>query len=246
METAATLIAHVDSGKVNYSQLKDYVPPASTRHWSPVSHLELVDSLKDVLAQRNIEVAREEYAVSHNGLKLFGVMDLKGELVPGVGRSIGFRHSNDKAISIQTVAGGRVFVCDNMSLCGSMTVIKRKHTWGFNLSKEINNGFGRYEADMDKFAAGITKASENLISDERAKALLAKSLFDGTITHQVFKIAYDLYFEKAPRQPESFQDCAPRTAWGLHNALTRALKLSSPNVAFNSTIELSRELGVWQ
>jgi hypothetical protein len=246
MENAATLIAHVDSGKVTYQQLKDYIPPPSTRHWKPVSHLELVDSLKEVLAQRNIEVAREEFAVSHNGLKLFGVMDFKGDLVPGVGKSMGFRHANDKSIRLQGVAGGRVFVCDNMSLAGSMTILSHKHTWGFNLVREINNGFGGYERDMDRFASGITKASETLITDERAKSILAKSLFDGTITHQIFKSAYDLFFEKAPRQPEAFQDCAPRTVFGLHNALTRALKLSSPNVAFNSTIELSRELGVWQ
>jgi hypothetical protein len=63
----------------------------------------LVDTLKN---QINSSIAREEYAVSNNGFKLFGVLDLKSELVPGVGKSMGVRHGNDKQMAIQIVAGG--------------------------------------------------------------------------------------------------------------------------------------------
>lgn len=246
MEQTAQLIAHVDSGKVSYAQLAEYVPPPSTRHWRPVAHKELVDTLKDRLEARQLEIVREEYAVSHNGLKLFGVMDLKGDLVPGVGRSIGFRHANDKQIALHTVAGGRVFVCDNMALHGSLTVLKQKHVWGFNLKNLIERGLDSYHRNSEKFADGIRRMAETVINDEKAQAILSKALFDGTITFQTFKVAYDTYFNKAPIQPDAYADSAPRSIFGLHNALTRALKLSTPNVQFNSTIELTRELGVWQ
>jgi hypothetical protein len=61
-------------------------------------------------------------------------MDLESELVPGMGKSLGFRHGNDKQMAIQIVAGGCVFVCDNMSLYGSTVVLKAKSTHGASIS----------------------------------------------------------------------------------------------------------------
>jgi len=87
---SGTLVAHCDSGKVPYEQLKDYPVPEATGRWKPIAHLELVDTLKNQI-NSNYRIVREEYAVSNNGFKLFGVLDLESELVPGVGKSIGFR-----------------------------------------------------------------------------------------------------------------------------------------------------------
>jgi hypothetical protein len=115
---SGTLIAHCDSGKIPYEKLSEYPVPEATSRWKPIAHLELVDTLKNQI-NSNYRIAPEEYAVSNNGFKLFGVLDLESELVPGVGKSIGFRHGNDKQLAIQIMAGGRVFVCDNMSLSGS-------------------------------------------------------------------------------------------------------------------------------
>ena len=138
---SGTLVAHCDSGKVPYEQLKDYPVPEATGRWKPIAHLELVDTLKRQI-NSNYRIAREEYAVSNNGFKLFGVLDLESELVPGVGKSIGFRHGNDKQLAIQIVAGGRVFVCDNMSLSGSMIVLKRKPHLGISSRAENHAPFG--------------------------------------------------------------------------------------------------------
>lgn len=68
---------------------------------------------------------------------------------------------------------------------------------------------------------------------KEAQALLAKSLYDGIITFQTFKVAYDLYFERAVTLPDQYPDCAPRTVWSLHNVPTRAFKL--PLQTFSST-----------
>lgn len=239
----ATLMAHVDSGKVTYEDLRKYPVPTATGRWRPVAHAELVDTLKEQINQ-HYRIAREEYAVSQNGAKLFGVMDLESELVPGMAKSIGFRHSNDKQIAIQIVAGGRVFVCDNMALYGNMTVLRAKHTFGFNLGDRIHTGLEKWEKDVVVLREKVQELSKREVTDREAQALLAKSLYDGIITFQTFKVAYDLFFEKAPRTPEQYPDCAPRTVWGLHNALTRALKVSTPNVQFLGTMAVSRELGL--
>jgi hypothetical protein len=147
----STLVAHLDSGKVSYEKLGQYPVPEVTGRWKPIAHLQLVDTLKNQI-NSNYRIAKEEYAVSNNGFKLFGVLDLESELVPGVGKSIDFRHGNDKQLAIQIVAGGRVFVCDNMMLHGSLVILKAKHTWGFHLEQRITLGLEKWENDIVVFA----------------------------------------------------------------------------------------------
>jgi hypothetical protein len=240
MEHKSTLIAHVDTAKVTIEQLESIVPPQSTRYWRPVAHIELVNTLKGELSSRSMPTIREDFAVSANGCKLFGTFDLDSELSPGVGVSIGFRHSNDKRIAIQIVGGGRVFVCDNLSLSGDVTVMKQKHTWGYSLKSMIQRGLDFWQRKQVNMIDGIERMQNTPLSDTSAQALLAKALYDGVTTFQTFKLAYDLYFTRAVNQPEAYADCAPRSAWGLHNAYTRALKESTPNAAFSTNIELGK------
>lgn len=244
MEVKSTLVAHVDTAKVSYDDLKAIATPNSTRYWRPVSHVELVDSLTDELLNRGFQIAKREFAVGSEGRKLFGTLDLVNQLVPGVGTALGFRHSNDKKIAIQIVGGGRVFVCDNMALSGEVTVLKQKHLWNYNLRDLIRRGMDAWQRKQSRFVNDIERMQDTPLSMQEAQALLAKTLYDGVTTFQTFKLAYDLYFERAVRSPEQYEDCAPRTAWGLHNAFTRALKESTPNAAFNTTIELSRVFGL--
>lgn len=240
-ENRARLVAHIDTAKVTYEELRSIVTPESTRYWKPVAHVELIDTMKAELNDRGLIITREEFAVGSNGTKLFGTLDIASrELVPGVGMALGFRHSNDKRIAIQIVAGARVFVCDNMALSGDVTVLKQKHTWGYSLRNLINKGLNIWQGKQVNMASSIDRMINTPLSDNEAQALLARSLYDGITTFQTFKLAYDLYFERAVRTPEQYPDCAPRSAWGLHNAYTRALKEATPNAAFNSTIELSR------
>ena len=244
MADSSSLVAHVDSGKVTFEGLKAYAPPEATPTWKPISHYELVGVLKDKLADRGYSVAREEYAVSKNGAKLFGIMDLQNELVSGVGKSIGFRHANDKSMGLDIVAGGWVFVCDNMALCGKTTVVKHKHTWGLNIGFSIHKGLVTTDEQSKHFARGIERASGSSLTPEGAGSLLASMLYRGVITHQVFQQAYELYFQRALDSDE-FPDCQPRTVWALHNAFTRVLKEASMGKRFRTTIDISKELGIW-
>ena len=240
----STLIAHKDTALVSYTDLANIATPKSTQYWRPVSHLELVDTLKGELAVRGLEVIKEQYAVGHNGMKLFGTFDLAARMLNGIGSAIGFRHSNDKSLALQTIGGARVFVCDNMAFSGEMTILKHKHTWGFNLLDLIRHGLDRWQNKEVAMVGDIQRLQSLDVTEQQAQALLGRLLYDGKVTFQAFKLAYDLFLERSQRTPEQYPDCAPRTVWGLHNALTRALKESTPNVAFNSTIELGKVFGI--
>jgi hypothetical protein len=56
-------------------------------------------------------VGREEYAVSSDGMRMFGVMDLTSGF-EGCRFAIGLRNSHDKSFRLRCTVGLRVFVCE--------------------------------------------------------------------------------------------------------------------------------------
>jgi hypothetical protein len=98
---SAVLLAHSGTTKLNRDELKAIPTPEGTNTHQPVSHYQIIDALLETLSFRHISVKRDEYAVSPDGMKMFGVLDLETEY-RGVSFSIGIRNANDKSMSTQT------------------------------------------------------------------------------------------------------------------------------------------------
>ena len=94
-------------------------PPATDTH-RPVPHNEIVQALVETLGFRHIGVVHDEYAVSPDGMKMFGVLDLETEM-HGARFAIGLRNSHDKTMRLALTCGYRVFVCSNMAFSGDFT-----------------------------------------------------------------------------------------------------------------------------
>jgi hypothetical protein len=62
----------------------------------------------------------DEYAVSPDGMKVFGVLDLATEM-EGCCFSIRLRNSHDKKMRLAMTCGYRAFVCSNMAFAGDFT-----------------------------------------------------------------------------------------------------------------------------
>ncbi len=77
----------------------------------------IVQALIETLGFRHIGVVHDEYAVSPDGMKVFGVLDLATEM-EGCRFSIGVRNSHDKSMRLAMTCGYRVFVCSNMAFAG--------------------------------------------------------------------------------------------------------------------------------
>ncbi len=116
----AQLMAHCWSSKITREELKVIPTPAGSTTHQPLPHFEIVGALVETLSFRQISVVREEYAVSGDGMKMFGVLDLETTF-DGCRFSIGVRNSNDKSMRLALTVGYRVFVCDNMAFQGDFT-----------------------------------------------------------------------------------------------------------------------------
>jgi hypothetical protein len=79
MSETSTLIGY--GGRTIGREELTLVPtPAATETHRPVPHHEIVQSLIETLGFRHIGVVHDEYAVSPDGMKAFGVLDLETEI----------------------------------------------------------------------------------------------------------------------------------------------------------------------
>jgi hypothetical protein len=119
MSETGTLIGY-GGRTIGREELALVPTPVATETHRPVPHHEIVQALVETLGFRHIGVVHDEYAVSPDGMKAFGVLDLETEMA-GCRFSIGLRNSHDKSMRLAMTCGYRVFVCSNMAFAGDFT-----------------------------------------------------------------------------------------------------------------------------
>jgi hypothetical protein len=105
MSETSTLIGY--SGRTIGREELTLVPtPPATETHRPIPHHGIVQALIETLGFRHIGVVHDEYAVSPDGMKAFGVLDLATEM-EGCRFSIGLRNSHDKSMRLAMTCGYR-------------------------------------------------------------------------------------------------------------------------------------------
>lgn len=105
---SVTLLSY--GGKLTRAELAQVPTPAGTATHKPIPHIEVVERLIETLGFRQIGVVRDEYAVSSDGMRMFGVMDLATGF-EGCRFALGLRNSHDKTF--------RLSICCGNQLCGA-------------------------------------------------------------------------------------------------------------------------------
>ena len=221
-----------------------YIPaPEATSTWKPVRHYDMVKSIKRTLDANGIEITSESYSVAAEGLNLFGMFNVNipsqstDSIELASSFSLGFRHSNKKQFSIQMVAGLNVFVCSNLCFSGDMIALKRKHTSGLALNSEVDMAVQRYLAHTLKLEREVNAMQGWTIDEQSAKAFLVDHIVNGDLPQSLLLPAYENFLGDTNDKP----DCAPRTVWGFHNAVTRAIR--DANLVPASKFSITAELG---
>src|ERR1041385_5239519 len=101
---SATLLS--STGKITRPELALIPTPPATASHKPIPHHEIVQALVETLGFRHIGVVHDEYAVSSDGMKMFGILDLATEM-EGCRFSIGLRNSHDKSMRLAMTVGYR-------------------------------------------------------------------------------------------------------------------------------------------
>src|SRR5688572_3634997 len=229
----ATLIAHCGTTKVSRQELRRIPVPETTRTFKPIPHHEIVDALVEALGFRYISIVRDEYAVSPDGMKMFGVLDLETAF-DGCRFAIGVRNSNDKSLRLALTSGVRVFVCDNLSFQGEFTPVLAKHSKNFSIVDSLAIGVDRIQRNFEPLRQQVETWRSQQISDEEAKLVIYRAFIEGdlSVPRALARDVHRNYFDPA------HVEFAPRTMWSLSNAFTSALKSLDPIPFFQATAKL--------
>lgn len=249
---SSTLCVHskrFDAKHVTFDALQALPEPTALgpQH-KPIPHHVLISGFRQEAQARGLNIVREQFALGAKTAALFGVMDLERTtetaLVPvesgPSGLSLGFRSANDLSLAVRVVAGARVFVCDNLALSGDMFALSRKHTTGLDLEDAIRTGFDKFLGQSERLAAQIAGLNGRVLTEDDAKALIFDLFNLSILPVKLFADVSEFYFTQTDERP----DCLPRTAWGLHNAVTRAIKDLKPVPAFKTTVAVGRFFGL--
>ena len=206
-------------------------PPATDTH-RPVPHHEIVQALVETLGFRHIGVVHDEYAVSPDGMKMFGVLDLETEM-HGCRFAIGLRNSHDKSMRLALTCGYRVTVCTNMAFSGDFQPVLAKHSKSFSLVDAISVGVDRMQRNFEPMRQQVEAWRQTELSTVTAKMIIYQAFIESELEvprHRARRV-HDLY---SPQYPE-FE---PRTVWSLSNAFTSAFKDLDPIPQFRATAKL--------
>jgi hypothetical protein len=227
-----TLIA--STAKLTRQQLAAIDTPLGTATHRPVPHAEIVEALVETLSFRHIGVTAEEYAVTKDGMKMFGVLDLETGM-DGCRFSIGLRNAHDKSMRLALVVGVRVMVCMNMAFSGDFQPVLAKHSKHFSLQNALSIGVDEMQRNFDGMRKQVDAWRESQLSDTAVKLIIYRAFIESDleVPKHLARPVHDLYF--SPEHPE-FQ---PRTLWSLSNAFTSAFKQLEPIPQFKATAKLA-------
>lgn len=219
----AGLIAHCGTELVGRQDLLLLPTPEPSDTHKPIPHAALVQAVIETLGFRRLNVIQDQYAVSQDGMRMFGVLALDIE-ENGVRVSIGLRNSHDKSFALGITIGYRVFVCDNLAFHGDFQTVTRKHSKNLVLNDVLAIAIDRMQRNFAPMLNQVNAWKGYELPDASAKLIIYRAFIEEGL--EVPKhLADDVHSHYFDPQYDEFR---PRTMWSLSNAFTSAFKELDP------------------
>lgn len=225
-------------------QLALFLGPPPTRTHRPVKHFDLANALEAAVEDRGMTIAKEEWMVTNNH-RLYGSVELTPPsgliLSTDVTPCIGVRHANDKSMSLQLMAGGRVRVCQNgLFLNEHGEMIRRRHTSGLNVMEAVGECLDQYLVHLQELDTLCQRLKAARLSEMRAKAVLHDLFFEHRVLKPVYLPAVAERYFHDPEHVEQFG--TERNRFTLMQAVTQVAKTVSAPVQMQAHKRLGKAL----
>jgi hypothetical protein len=232
------LVAHKGAEYIGRQDLLAIPTPEPTATHLPIPHATFVETLIETLGFRNLEVVADQYAVTPDGMRMFGVLMLNLDR-DGVRVSIGIRNAHDKSMSLGITTGYRVFVCDNMAFHGGFETLTRKHSKNVVLPDLLAIAVDRMQRHFDPMLRRVDAWKGYELPDAAAKLVIYRAFIERQVDlpKHLAEDVHRHYFEP------QYDEFKPRTAWSLSNAFTSTLKKLDPVPQLRATAALAAFLG---
>lgn len=239
---SSSLCLHRGGRIVELDELNSIPAPPAEGRWFPLSHGKVLAKVRETLTDAGYAIERQQFGLSGDNARFFGVMDLTMPLVPGVTLAVGVRNSIDKSFPIGFCAGSRVFCCDNLAFRSELLVRKKHTRYGeMRFAAAIGEAVVRLNQFKADEAARVEVMQATNVSNEAADSLMLRAFEKGVVSAPMLPAVIREW-----REP-SYEDFRPRTLWSLFNAFTSALAeraQSNPHSYAVQTMRLSAHLTV--
>jgi hypothetical protein len=176
MSETSTLISF--TGKITRAELAQVPTPPSTASHVPIPHAAVVEALVDTLSHRQISVVDEEFAVSKDGMEMFGVLDLATSF-EGCRFAIVIRNANNKRFRLACTVGLRVFVCQNLAFRGDFSPVLAKHSKHLSVEDTPSIGVDRMRRNFEPIRQQVESWRAQQLSAASAKLTIYRAFIEG-------------------------------------------------------------------
>ena len=170
-EVIQGLVAHRGAEYLGRQDLLALPTPAATATHVPIPHAKFVGTLVETLGYRKLEVVADQYAVTPDGMRMFGILALDIE-DHGVRLSIGVRNSHDKSCALGITIGYKVFVCDYMAFHGDFEPVTRKHSKNLVLEDVLAIAVDRMQRHFAPTLNRVNAWQNHELADVAAKVMI--------------------------------------------------------------------------
>ncbi len=216
------LCLHCGGRRVEREVVEQATTPPGSPTWVPVPHHRVLEEVETALYGAGLSTLNQSHALWGDGLRYFGLLEVSnGQSHDDYGLVIGLRNSHDKSFPASIALGSGVFICDNLSFSGEVT-ISRRHTRFIerDLPRVIHTAIGRLADLRGQQDDRIEAYKHTKLNDQAAHDLVIRAM-DASVL-PVTQLPAVLSEWRQPRHAEFSAD--GRTAWRLFNAFTEAWK----------------------
>ncbi|REL37877.1 DUF932 domain-containing protein [Rhodohalobacter sp. SW132] len=222
------LLTQCGSERCNLEQLLAIPEPEQTETYTPLNHYDFAVNVKTLASNmlRDFTFAKEAYALSASGNKMFGVLSYASKSTSDddpLRLSIGIRNSLDKSLAAGVAVGTSVIVCDNLMFKGDVTVL-RKHSGNMHeeLMDQVVTAIYKSQHQYSQLCFDAARMME-ITLDKRSSyeylgILTGEGILSPTQSTKAFKELDN------PSHPEFEKS----SLWSTYNACTEALKSTPP------------------
>ena len=204
--------------------------PASTKTYSPLSHLDLITSVKEQLDKRGLKVKDERYQENRKGQQMFGHLTVEG-FNGEQDMCLGFRNSYDKSMQVGVVGGSRVIVCSNMMFAGDFKALAMHNG---NLVQELNTMLGKAADRLEEHYRKLQLDSDKMKQVEVNPRIIHEILGELFYSESVVSEAQLRIIRGELREQTNFGD---GSLWDIYNHTTEALKTTPSGLIIGRHIE---------
>ena len=217
-------------GNISEAEIKQVsLPTGFSKQYVTVPHGYIIDTVKNLLSQKNYEINKTEYRCTNGGEVVQGVYYINHGDDPELGLMFAWSNSYDRSQRFKCAVGAHVFVCGNGMLVGDMANYGKVHKG--DKSQVLKNVSDHIELQINSasnFYDMIKKDKEAMKNKCLTESEIAELMGVLFFKEDLITSGQLITVKKQYLEPAHDYNAPLNSLWAIYNHITYAFKSSHP------------------